>query len=245
MTGLLHGAQPAALVLCHDPVRPHMRGLPHYPMPDLAETLEANVRVARLTSCRRARDRHRAQHDQAGRRRRAAAVRRDRRHDRASLHRSVPLRCGTQFVDDCYAQKILHAAHDRFGLSHPFRISRGVKTAADVVTVTIRAGDVVGRGEGVPYPRYGESVESALAAIEGVRGLMKKDGASRDHLAAAMPAGAARNAVDCALWDLEARTLGEAVALPNGSRPRSRSGSTRPRPWRRSRRATPTCRCSR
>ncbi len=49
-TGLLHGAQPAALVLCHDPVRPHMRGLPHYPMPGLAETLAENLRVARLTS---------------------------------------------------------------------------------------------------------------------------------------------------------------------------------------------------
>ncbi|KQT34613.1 EBNA-1 nuclear protein [Sphingomonas sp. Leaf412] len=49
-TGLLHGAQPAALVLCHDPVRPHMRGLPHYPMPGLAECLDANLRVARLTS---------------------------------------------------------------------------------------------------------------------------------------------------------------------------------------------------
>lgn len=49
-TGLLHGAQPTALVLCHDPLRPHMRGLPHYPMPGLAECLEANLRVARLTS---------------------------------------------------------------------------------------------------------------------------------------------------------------------------------------------------
>jgi uncharacterized NAD-dependent epimerase/dehydratase family protein len=49
-TGLLHGAQPAALVLCHDPVRPHMRGLPHYPVPGLKETLEANLAVARLTS---------------------------------------------------------------------------------------------------------------------------------------------------------------------------------------------------
>ena len=49
-TGLLHGAQPAALVLCHDPSRPHMRGLPHYPMPDLAACLEANLSVARLTS---------------------------------------------------------------------------------------------------------------------------------------------------------------------------------------------------
>jgi len=49
-TGLLHGAQPIALLLCHDPSRPHMRGLPHYPLPDLAECLDANLRVARLTS---------------------------------------------------------------------------------------------------------------------------------------------------------------------------------------------------
>lgn len=49
-TGLLHGAQARALVLCHDPVRPHMRGLPHYPMPGLAECLDANLRTARLTS---------------------------------------------------------------------------------------------------------------------------------------------------------------------------------------------------
>ncbi|WP_439568254.1 N-acetyltransferase DgcN [Sphingopyxis sp.] len=49
-TGLLHGAQPDALILCHDPVRPHMRGLPHYPLPGIAETLEANLRVAQLTN---------------------------------------------------------------------------------------------------------------------------------------------------------------------------------------------------
>jgi uncharacterized NAD-dependent epimerase/dehydratase family protein len=49
-TGLLHGAQPAALVICHDPVRQHMRGLPHYRLPGLAETIEANIRVAQLTS---------------------------------------------------------------------------------------------------------------------------------------------------------------------------------------------------
>jgi uncharacterized NAD-dependent epimerase/dehydratase family protein len=49
-TGLLHGAQPRALLLCHDPSRPHMRGLPHYRLPDLAECLAANLAVARLTS---------------------------------------------------------------------------------------------------------------------------------------------------------------------------------------------------
>ena len=49
-TGLLHGAQPDAIVMCHDPVRKHMRGLPHYPLPGIAECLEANLQVARLTS---------------------------------------------------------------------------------------------------------------------------------------------------------------------------------------------------
>jgi L-alanine-DL-glutamate epimerase-like enolase superfamily enzyme len=83
--------------------------------------------------------------------------------------------------------------------------------AADVVTVTIGDGDTVGRGEGVPYARYGETIESALAAIEGVRGLIEA-GAGRAELAAALPAGAARNALDCALWDLEAQLSGRSVA---------------------------------
>ena len=107
--------------------------------------------------------------------------------------------------------RILDAQHDRFALTQPFRIARGVKTAADVVTVTIREGDKVGRGEGVPYPRYGESVDSALAAIAEVRPLIE-GGADRDALRQAMPAGAARNAVDCALWDLESGLLGRSVA---------------------------------
>ncbi|KQT34612.1 mandelate racemase [Sphingomonas sp. Leaf412] len=110
--------------------------------------------------------------------------------------------------------RTLDARHDRFGLNAPFRISRGVKTAADVVTVTIRDGDHAGRGEGVPYPRYGETVEGALAAIEGVRALVE-GGVTRAELAAIMPAGAARNAVDCALWDLEARLSGMPVTLPD------------------------------
>ena len=107
--------------------------------------------------------------------------------------------------------RILHAQHDRFALTHPFRISRGVKIAADVITVTIREGERVGRGEGVPYPRYRESVDSALAAVAQVQPLIES-GAERDELLNAIPAGAARNAVDCALWDLEARRAGRSVA---------------------------------
>ena len=111
--------------------------------------------------------------------------------------------------------RTLQANHDRFALTKPFRIARGVKTAADVVTVTIGEGGVVGRGEGVPYPRYGESVESTLAAIDGVRDAIGA-GAGREDLLALLPAGAARNAIDCALWDLEAKLSGRSVAAMLG-----------------------------
>ena len=110
----------------------------------------------------------------------------------------------------------LHAQHDRFALTHPFRIARGVKTAADVITVTLRDGDTVGRGEGVPYPRYGESVESALAAIDQIRTHVEA-GTGRLDLLTMMSAGVARNAVDCALWDLEARSSGRDVAAIAGT----------------------------
>jgi L-alanine-DL-glutamate epimerase-like enolase superfamily enzyme len=111
--------------------------------------------------------------------------------------------------------RTLDARHDRFGLSAPFRIARGVKTAADVVTVTVRAGNVAGRGEGVPYPRYGETIEGALAQIAGATAAIEA-GVSRDDLRALIPPGAARNAVDCALWDLEARLAGSTVAALAG-----------------------------
>lgn len=104
----------------------------------------------------------------------------------------------------------LAARSDAFALATPFRISRGVKTVAEVVTVAITHDGVTGRGEGVPYPRYGESIAGTLAEIEGARAAIE-GGASREELLALMPAGAARNAVDCALWDLEARLAGRSV----------------------------------
>ena len=109
----------------------------------------------------------------------------------------------------------LDVAHDRFGLSTPFRISRGVKTAADVVTVTIAQGAVTGRGEAVPYPRYGETIEETIAAIRAIAPAIAA-GLTRAELAGLLPAGAARNAVDCALWDLEARLAGTSVAALAG-----------------------------
>jgi len=107
--------------------------------------------------------------------------------------------------------RTLHAQHDRFALSRPFRIARGVKTFADVITVTVAEDGVAGRGEGVPYPRYGESVEASLDSIEGARAAIEA-GAGRQALQSLLPPGAARNAVDCALWDLEARRAGVDVA---------------------------------
>jgi len=111
--------------------------------------------------------------------------------------------------------RTLHAVHRRFGLNAPFRIARGTKTAADVVEVTLRQGAHTGRGEGVPYPRYGESVAGALAQVAAVAPLVE-GGASRPELMDAMPPGAARNALDCALWDLEARLAGASVAALAG-----------------------------
>ena len=91
-----------------------------------------------------------------------------------------------------------------------FTISRGSKTATHVVVAEIREESRRGRGECVPYPRYGESVVSVISQIEGLRRAVE-GGLSRADLQEALPAGAARNALDCALWDLEAKASGRRV----------------------------------
>ena len=91
-----------------------------------------------------------------------------------------------------------------------FTISRGSKTVADVVVVEIRDGAHVGRGECVPYPRYDETIAGAIAAIEALRPELER-GMDRTALQSALTAGAARNAVDCAVWDLEAKRAGRPV----------------------------------
>ncbi|HEX6859112.1 MAG TPA: dipeptide epimerase [Caulobacteraceae bacterium] len=91
----------------------------------------------------------------------------------------------------------LTARYESLPLTAPFRISRGVKTAAEVVVVEAEQDGFVGRGEAVPYARYGETVESVLAQVRG---------------GGEFPPGAARNAIDLALWDLRARLEGRSVA---------------------------------
>jgi L-alanine-DL-glutamate epimerase-like enolase superfamily enzyme len=111
--------------------------------------------------------------------------------------------------------RTLTVAGEILPLHTPFRISRGVKTAAEVVTVAIAQEGVTGRGECVPYPRYGENAESTVLAIEAARGAIEQ-GVTRHELLQLMPAGAARNAVDCALWDLELRLAGSSLAAAFG-----------------------------
>ncbi len=99
---------------------------------------------------------------------------------------------------------------ERWPLANPFSISRGSKTEAVVVTVELREAGHCGRGECVPYARYGETPERVVAAIEALRPALRQ-GLDRSAFQAAMPAGAARNALDCAFWDIAAKQAGRRV----------------------------------
>src|SRR6185312_13130840 len=99
---------------------------------------------------------------------------------------------------------------ERWPIAGRFTISRGAKTEAAVVVVALSNGTARGRGECVPYARYGESVESVVAAVEKMREhlLVPRNGWISDlrlEINDLMPRGAARNALDCALWDFEAK----------------------------------------
>jgi L-alanine-DL-glutamate epimerase-like enolase superfamily enzyme len=89
-------------------------------------------------------------------------------------------------------------------LAQPFAISRGSKTTADVVVAEVSDGEFRGRGECVPYPHYGESVDSVVKALDEMKGAVFS-GLDRKELQRAMPPGAARNALDCAFWHLDAQ----------------------------------------
>lgn len=107
------------------------------------------------------------------------------------------------------AQLSLHI--ERFPIAGTFTIARGSKTEAVVVEARITADGITGRGECVPYARYGETVEGVVAAIEALAPDLAA-GLGREALQHRLPAGAARNALDCALWDLDAKRLGMGCA---------------------------------
>ncbi|ARP65868.1 dipeptide epimerase [Mesorhizobium sp. WSM1497] len=114
--------------------------------------------------------------------------------------------------------RVISVEAERFPIAGTFTISRGSKTEAEVISCTISDGGHFGRGECVPYKRYGETIKGVREAIDAMRGRIA-DGISRSALLDAMPAGAARNAIDCALWDLEAKLSGTSVAVAIGAVP--------------------------
>jgi L-Ala-D/L-Glu epimerase len=105
---------------------------------------------------------------------------------------------------------ILAAQIERWPIAGHFTISRGAKTEAVTVVAEISQDGHVGRGECVPYPRYGETAEATLKAILSMREAVGR-GLDRRALQAMMRPSAARNALDCALLDLEAKTSGKRV----------------------------------
>jgi L-alanine-DL-glutamate epimerase-like enolase superfamily enzyme len=117
--------------------------------------------------------------------------------------------------------RTLTSRSERWPLAEPFAISRGTKSHADVVVAEIREGRMAGRGECVPYPRYGETVAGVLEAIQAQSNAIAA-GMTREELQTRMAPGAARNALDCALWDLEAKRAKKPVwALAGLARPRA------------------------
>ncbi len=100
--------------------------------------------------------------------------------------------------------------HESWPIRGSFAISRGSRTTAEVVVVELSADGARGRGECVPYARYDETIESVVANIESLRQAVQA-GLTRTELQDRLPAGAARNALDCALWDLSAKQSGQAV----------------------------------
>ena len=104
----------------------------------------------------------------------------------------------------------LTVRRESWPLNRPFAISRGVKTEAEVVVAEIRDADTMGRGECVPYARYGETWEGVVAAIS-AQAVAVADGLDREVLRRELTPGAARNALDAALWDLDAASTGRTV----------------------------------
>ncbi|MFQ5346398.1 MAG: N-acetyl-D-Glu racemase DgcA [Rhodothalassiaceae bacterium] len=101
----------------------------------------------------------------------------------------------------------LCAEAETWPLAAPFVISRGTKTAAEVIVATVTGGGSFGRGEAVPYARYGETVAATLAALRACAPALEQ-GLDWRALGQLLPPGAARNALDCALWDWTARRSG-------------------------------------
>jgi hypothetical protein len=209
--GLLHGSQPDAFVVCHEPTRTKMRGV-ETPLPTIRQVIDMTIACGQLTNpeirC-------------VGICVNTAALSEERREEMPRRYRGGIRPAGdgpgALWLREHRAaagKRVRHAMTvalevrtDSWPIAGGFTIARGSRTHAHVVTVTLREGPHTGRGECVPYARYGESVEGVMADIEKMGPEIER-GLTREALQQAMPAGAARNALDCAFWDLEAKRSG-------------------------------------
>ncbi len=208
--GLLHGAQPHALVMCTEPNRPHMRGLPQQPLPNLRECVALNEMCARLTN-----PTARVIGFAANTSKMNAAEAEQwlkMTEDEFGLPAVDPVRMGVasladRLLDDAAARRPARV------VSHPRELSYfpRFQDAGRCGRGRDHRWRRDGRGECVPYGRYGESVDGVAAAIEKL-GAAVAEGLDRARLQTLLPPGAARNAIDCALWDLEAKQTG----VPSG-----------------------------
>ena len=110
----------------------------------------------------------------------------------------------------------LEIQKDAWPVRGRFVIARGARTEAHTLTAVLRAGETLGRGECTPYARYGETLESVEAAIRNAFAQLGPFDGARARLQSLLPPGAARNALDCALWDLEAKRTGTPVHILAG-----------------------------
>src|SRR5438046_516647 len=127
---------------------------------------------------------------------------------RSLAHRCRP--CSTDVEDARMSPLALCVRVERWPIAGSFTISRGAKTEAVVVVAELSDGTHRGRGECVPYARYGETVAGVAAAIEAMAPDIAR-GLDRERLQSAMAGGAARNALDCAFWDLAAKRAARPV----------------------------------
>src|SRR3954463_13974784 len=137
----------------------------------------------------------------------ASACRRSIRFGAGSLRSSI---CWVDAMALISAKRTLTVRREVFPIRGTFQISRGAKTEAHVVVAEIEDGGVVGRGECVPYARYGETIDGVAEQIESVASSIAA-GLEQEELLSALPPGAARNAVDCALWDLACKLTGQPI----------------------------------
>lgn len=105
--------------------------------------------------------------------------------------------------------------HRQYPLKNPFKIAHGTRLEADVVEVVITENGVVGSGECVPYERYGESISGVMSDISQLCSQLES-GMDKEALQLALPAGAARHAIDSALWELSAKQMSQTIGVLSG-----------------------------